>query len=232
MIDFKTKVVDLVKTLTWTRLALYTVTALLAVSLYTVWENRQNLLTRVSTSLNSTVDDFILEAPTKVGVGIVTDFMKQHPAVQMITIVDANPIDNTRVIVHRSFNDQKVKAYIEARTGEYPRAGDGPLFTADADNNKIVLSILNGEFSCSPVREYSIFARAFPELAGKTTYQCRVPLPPSFGKATGWFSLLLKEPLSAEEYDHIKIDSLLMSLNYYNLEVLKQAQPVTRPGRP
>lgn len=232
MSDFKTRALDFARTLTWKRLGLYAVAAFLALSMYTVWENRQNLFTRVSTSLNSTVDDFILEQPTKVGVGIVNDFLKQHPNVQMLTIVDANPIDNTRIIVHRAFNDGRVRTYVEERAAEIPRVGDGPLFTADADNNKIVLSILNGEFSCSLVTEYSIFARAFPDLMTSRTFQCRVPLPPSFGKATGWFSLLLAQPLTAEEYDHIKIDSLLMSLNYYNLEVLRQAQPILRPGRP
>jgi hypothetical protein len=223
--DFKAKVLDFVKHLTWSRLALYVVTATFAISAYTVWENRQNLFNRAGTSLNNTVDDFALDAPSKVGVGIVADFMARHPEVAMISVVDANPIANQRIVVYRAFNDRRVQANVEQRLAHNSSVGDGPLFTADHDNNKQVLSILNGEFTCSEVRPDSQLATSYPELLPMTPYSCRIPLPPSFGKATGWFSLLMaKPPATGEYYDRLKFESLMMSLNYYNLEVLKQGQ--------
>lgn len=229
--DWKHKALDIVKHLTWLRLILYVVAVVFAISAYTVWENRQNLFNRASISLNSTVDDFILEPPTKVGQGIIADFMKQHPDVVMLSIFDANPIDNTRTVIYRTFNDPKLRVYIDARVVETPHVGDGPLFTADTENNKHVLAILNGEFGCSDIRTTSMFARAYPEAAERAPYQCRIPLPPSFGKATGWFAIQLAHAPNGDAYEQLKIEALLMSLNYYNLEVLKQAQAARDRGR-
>lgn len=227
--DFKTKVIDFMTKMTWGRLALYVVTAAFAISMYTLWENRQQLFTTSSRSLNGTIDDFILETPGKVGEGMIRDFLKAHPSVLMISMIDANPIANERKVVYRDFNSARLKSTVETQVAINPTAGDGPLFNADETNNKQILAILNGEFTCSPVRPQGPFGRAYPDLNALNLYQCRVPLPPAFGKATGWFSLIMEAaPPSVEVYDQLKIESLLLSLNYYNLEILKQATRTAR----
>ena len=214
--DLKSKAFDFFSRLTWKRLIISIIAGAFAISMFTLYENRQTLFDQAKTGLNSTVDDLELKAPGKVGQALIQEFMKKHPEVLMLSLLDANPLSNQRIVVYRAFNSAQLEAEVLSQTLKVPTAGDGPLFTNDPENNKQVLAILNGEFYCSPPT--GILLTAFPEQGKLVKQQCRVPLPPSFGKATGWMTLHMRDwPMAS--YDLMKNDSLVLSLEYYRREV-------------
>lgn len=216
--DIKNSLADFILNVTWSRLIKTVIAGLVVISLVVVYENRQVFFNKINAGLNNTVDDFELKPPRLEGQKIIAGFMNGNKEVVMLSVLDANPVTNRRNVVYRDFNDPKIKNVVDRYVLENPTIGDGALFTTDPINNKQILAILNGEFFCAENKN-SIISQAFPEAAKQIVYSCRVPLPPSFGKATGWITLHLnKWPL--DDYDRFKSDSLLMSLNYYNREVL------------
>lgn len=219
--DFKQKVLEFFTHLTWPKFALYAVTAAFSISTFTIWENRQNLFTKIEMSFNNAVDDYKLHYPSKDGVGIISEFMRNNPEVLMLSIVDANPIDNDRIVVYRHYNDKRFAQYAgQARPVEVYMAGNPPLFTSDVENNKLILAMLRGEFYCIPSTQDQLLQRRYPSVALASPFQCRVPIPPSFGKATGWFELQLSDPLDQSQ-DRLKVESLVMSLRYFETEVMR-----------
>lgn len=217
--DIKVKAFDFFTKLTWRRLLISFIAATFSITLYTVWENRQTLFDVGKTGLNGVVGDYPLNPPGKTGKAIVNDFLKRHPEVLMLSLLDADPETNTRKVIARFSLDQDVLSAIEQETKGLPGIGNGPLFTADPENNLQVLAIINGEFKCA--KTSGIVLRVFPEFSKRVVWQCRVPVPPAFNKATGWMTLhLSKWPLTADQEFDLKSDSLTMANDYYNREVL------------
>lgn len=204
--------------LTWPKMIISVVAAAMMLTIFTLYENRQRVFDHSAT--RGYISDFELQKPTKEGAEIFKAYLKLHPEVTYISLMDANPITNKRSVVTRYFNDKEIQNIIESQVRENPTMGDGPLLTADPNLNKQVLAILAGEFYCDPAKA-GVITRIFPEVAKRLTYSCRVPLPPAFNKATGWITLHLNEwPLT--DIEKFKIDALTLSLAYYNQDILKQ----------
>jgi hypothetical protein len=211
------KVFDWFTTLTWPKYVLSTIAAATVITMVTLYENRQQVFEHRTPGVT---EDFELKQPSKDGVAIFENFLKAHPYVAYISLIDANPITNRRTVVARFYNDEQIKVMIESELADNPTAGDGSLFMNDPILNKQVLSILAGEFHCDPAK-VGVIAKAFPEVAKRLKYSCRLPLPPAFGKATGWITLHLdKWPL--DNLDSFKVDALTLSLLYYETDITKK----------
>lgn len=214
------KIMQWLTTLTWPKLALALVAVTSGITMYTLYENRQKVF-EFQTGARGQADDFELMAPTKDGKAIFEAFLKLHPEVAYIALVDANPLSNRRITVARFYNDKEIQGIIENATRDTPSLGDGPLLTADPILNKQVLAILAGEFYCDPAKD-GVIAKVFPEAAKRLSYTCRVPLPPAFNKATGWLAIHLNK-WPSDDLEKFKIDALTLSLSYYNAGILKQS---------
>jgi hypothetical protein len=213
-------VLNFLRHLTWKRYWLAFVTVLTGIALYTLFENRQVALERVTPAMANFNDDIELSPPGPVGQRIIADFARKHPEIALITLIDADPVRNLRLIVYRHFSNDEVKRLVEAAEAS-GTSGQGPLITSDEKNNRQVLAILSGEFYCTPVGE-GAFGQIFREAATKVTYSCRAPLPPAFGKSTGWFSIHITKWPVDHGFDTLKFDALSMSLNYFNAEIAQR----------
>lgn len=210
------KVIDnLLQHATFIRVMLVSVLLVVSVAALTLYENRQKVYDDFSMSKMN--GDFILKEPTPRGYQILSDLASKYPEIALISLIDADPVANTRRVVARVFIDKHMELVIKAKTTTNPTVGDGPLFGSDALSNKQVLAIMNGEFSCDPVAG-GILATVFAEAAADVKMSCRVPLPPAFNKATGWFTIHTKE-LPKEKLERLKFDALSTSLMYYNSDI-------------
>jgi hypothetical protein len=192
--------------------------------LYTAFEQRHVLYSKAD--LMSTNGDYVITAPSPVGQKLLKDLIAKYPNIAMITIIDADPVTNRRVPVARVFGNKEIQRLFEDVLAKNPKAGEGPLITADANNNAQVYAIMNGEFQCAPNKN-TILSNNFPGSDKLVTYSCRVPLPPAFGKATGWFTLQLST-WPEERIESLKVDALSMSLQYYSTEILKTGPVVPK----
>lgn len=147
---------------------------------------------------------------------LVESFMYKHRvSASYLTVLRFDFPKNTRVPIHRFFNDEDVKKVVLERLN----GGDGalPIFIRDdVSNNNQIINLLHGEMDCSPF-EAGGLSRVWPDLVQRFTVSCRVPIPPGFGGPTGYMVLHMKKPEQrAYEFEAMKIDllGLAIALNY------------------
>lgn len=211
------KIISWAMTLTWPKLIIAATAVVVGIAGLTLYENRQKVFADLQSA--RLTDDFKIEPPTKAGDEVFEAFLRSHPEVLMISLIDANPITNRREVVRRYFNNSDLKKVVLDAVAVNPGIGDGPLLTAEPQMNSQVLKILNGEFHCDPAAVGPIF-KAFPDAIRVVKYSCRVPLPPAFNRATGWLTLhLSKWPI--DDLERFKMAGLQLSQTYYYTDISK-----------
>ena len=209
--DLKTKIFTFLAHITVKRWLITAGVAISAIGLYSVFENRQKLFEAGLGSVGSYVTDFIVQPPSKAQHEIAYNFLRLHPEIAFMTLIDADPLTNTRKVVHRFTLDPVIERYFAELDRDKPGVGDGPLFNNVEANNSQVIAISNGEFLCSPVKG-GLIERIYPEIAKTLVKSCRVPLPPAFRRAGGWFAIHLKSDVDENRF---KTDALTMSFLYF-----------------
>jgi len=218
MEKFLAAIDSLIQHITFTRAFAFSIVMIISILSLAIYENRQHVYASV---ISRTEGDYILRTPTDNGKQIMQDLATKYPNVALITLIDADPVGNRRKAVYRVYNDKNLEAIMAPPLAINPQIGDGVLFGSNEQSNREVLAVMTGEFLCAPNRN-TILNNAYPGSEKIVSYSCRVPLPPAFNKATGWFTIHLKEwPMS--NIEQLKVDALSMSLNYYNTEILRQA---------
>lgn len=215
--DLKTKIWDWFVHLTYKRLFISVIAGVVGITGITLWENRQMVFENRTINY---VGDYPLEAPSESTSKMVQAYVSSRPEVLLVSLLDANPVTNSRNVVHRWYGNQQTMVEVESAVEKNPDVGNGALFNSNQENNTQVLAVLAGEFYCAPVS--GILLTAYPELAKRVKYSCRAPLPPAYGKATGWFAIHLSAWPPAD-MDQFKNSSLMMALTYYEAEIAKNA---------
>ena len=183
----------------------------------TLFENRQVIYQKAD--FRKIQGDEIVPPMGKKGENLIRRLMVRYPEIVMASVIDADPISNRRMVVGRVFNNQSLEVIVQKALDRGVNGG-GSLITDDAEQNRQVLSMLNGEMKCDPAPVGIIF-KVFPEARRYVTYSCRVPLPPAFGKVTGWITLHMSAYPPRTGADAFKQESLLLALQYFNEEVKK-----------
>jgi len=208
---------QLIQHISFKRVFAFLLLMIIAMASLAVYENRQRMYSSV---ISRTEGDYVLEKPTDAGKKIMQDLLVKYPNIAMITLIDADPVGNRRIAVDRVFNSKELEAIMLNTLRTNPTAGDSVLFSSNEQSNKEVLAVMTGEFLCT-ANKGTILTNNFQGSDQVVAATCRVPLPPAFNKATGWFAIHLKE-WPYDRADELKVDALSMSLNYYNTEILKQ----------
>lgn len=142
----------------------------------------------------------------------VAAFMyKWKSSASYMTVLRFDYSRNTRVPIHRFFNDEEMRTILMDRLN----GGDGalPIFiTNDNSNNNQMITIIQGEMTCGPFVDGGL-SRVWPDLAKTFTVSCRVPIPPGFGGAIGYIVVHFKQPeLRPYEFEAMKIDLMGLSI--------------------
>lgn len=209
----------LLVSLTFYRLLLLIVFVAVFVTGYTLWENRQTLYNRAS--VIKITGDYELSVPTYKAKELLSTFVKTHPEVVFLGVIDADPIRNRRTPKYRVYGNYLVESIVGIAL-ESGVTGVLPLYSYDETNNKAVLSVMSGEFTCSPATPGSGLLFAMPELVPHIAATCRVPIPPAYNEATGWIALHLSTWPPKGGLDNLKFDALNMAIAYYNIEISKK----------
>lgn len=190
--------------------------------IYAMFENRQRIYEGVLRE--PIIGDYVLEEPGRQGKELLSRFVFANKNVAMVTIIDADPLNNRRIPIYRAFGDEQVRKF----TDDAKVTGEGPLFNNDSTNNSQMLAIMNGEMICGDVKE-GMFSKLFRGADQVINYTCRVPLPPAFRKTTGWISIhMYEKPTDVESF---KFNALTLSLTYYNMEVASKEKDSNVTGR-
>jgi len=209
--------VKLLSILTLKRVGLFTVFCLIVISMYTLFEHRQLAYDSVTEMKIPTEGKYDLKEPNSEQKTLIDDLVKSNPSVIQISVVDADPIKNFRKVLYTRTYDKEFETFHEKTiSGKLPT---GPLFSTDQQSNEHIVNLLSGEIRCAPSNE-GFYYRMYPEFTRFIKYSCRIPLPPAYGKVTGWLSVHFAEwPL--RDFGKTKYDMLNLANDYY-LEELKK----------
>lgn len=138
----------------------------------------------------------------------MVDFTEQHPEIAAVGLVAVDLSENTRTTLVMLYNDKQAE---ERSATAVPSTV--PLFTSDPVNNTEMASLLNGEFGCFPSR-HSAMASSL-KIVELLETSCRVPVPPYYGRLTGYLVFYTRGELSIYEVEELRRDALKLSVNMY-----------------
>lgn len=187
----------LIHSISLRKVIVWTLAMLVLVIGFTAYEHRLDLYEftiRQPKPGNEVGVTFIISEKTKQK---IKDIVLSNTKIEGISILSADLRLNERVDLFH-YSDPKKQGNPEIF--ESKRL---PLFTKNAENNKQMVKLLNGEFSCSPYAA-SILSKSFPNLNKSAVTLCSVSLPPYFGDFSGFVMAILNDDPDIESQLRLK----------------------------
>lgn len=207
-----TSFVNRIRTVTFVEILATVSIAMLFVSIVILFEVKTAFLQRQLAS-----DHLAVVSPnssklmlSNIDVDVVERFARSHAELAAVGVVGVNLAENTRTMIVAIYNDQTLKR-LHQKHNIY--AGSYPLFTADSINNSEITSLIEGRFTCAP----SIIGPGgdVTEIRALVKTTCRVPVPPYYGKVTGYLVFYSSKELSIYEVDRLRRDALRLAIDIY-----------------
>jgi hypothetical protein len=160
-----------------------------------------NLKTDVPVPIQQAIDTAVARDPIIVGVQIIRVDLKK----------------NVRYILYSSLKDPAVKKLYLGFIADNITV-EVPIFTKNAVQDAIMLSIINHEFVCYPFTD-TISYELVPALAPYIKTVCSTTIPVQYGNFEGFVAVFLSRVPTETEKDLIRIESKVISGLAY--EVIK-----------
>jgi hypothetical protein len=153
---------------------------------------------------------------------MVAKFAKAHTEVAMVGVVSVNMTANQRTNLLRVYNDkvlEQVVAQRESKESIPYNQRPFPLFSDNITQNTMISSLLAGEFTCSAT-DNAMFSPQY-NLEERMKTSCRVPIPPFYGRFTGYLIMHSSRELSIYEVEELKAASLRLSIDMYYTDIVR-----------
>lgn len=147
----------------------------------------------------------------------VYEFAHARPEIAVVGVVAVDLKENTRTSLMRVFNDKEIEKRVMDADKSVP-SGPFPLFTADVTGNAEITALLSGEFTCS-TEDVTVFIQKY-NLGDKLKQVCRIPVPPYYGRLTGYLVLYSKAEMSIYEKDRLRSAVTRLALDIYRNDVV------------
>lgn len=156
-------------------------------------------------------------------IDMITKFAKAHTEVAVVGVVSVNLPANQRTSLLRVFNDKELEQHVtkqEANLTHSQRVF--PLFSDNSSQNAMVSSLLAGEFTCATTDPATMMP--IPDFGNRLKTSCNVPIPPFYGRMTGYLVMHSTRELSIYEAEALKAASLRLSIDLYYTDVVRPVQ--------
>lgn len=213
---------DIIDTLTFKRVGLIALLTVVALILFSVYENRTKIVTNITKPEqeiinNQTPTTWTLSDSSKAGLIALARGTK----VGMLIISDVDLKKNRRSSRFNYIDDQTIVLEAGARQAlSLPL----PVFDYDARNTQQMVSVLSNEFRCDPYRE-TIYYRYAPELEVNYPIVCRIAIPPFVGNFVGFLTVGVVPGASQSELDQIRLEVSRLAVDIYMNDVNKATNP-------
>lgn len=165
--------------------------------------------------------------------------MADLPAIKISTITQTNI---KKLVANEDFiaaviildadirNNQRIPSFWYSDDTEIERSLDNlylnkdkkvPLFSSDEKNNEEIVSVINGEFTCTAYDD-AVNASIIPGMKDKFPYICRTSLPPYYGQFSGYIAVALHSLPDRTTLDRIKSESISIATEIYFRDILPQ----------
>lgn len=214
---------DIIDVLTFKRVGLVALLAVVFLVLFSVYENRTAIfgtLTKPKSGLAIDADapsNWVLSETNKQG--LMT--LAKNTSVGFVIVSDVDLKKNRRASRFSYIDDPTIKLEPAAMAAlSLPM----PVFDYDAKNTEQMVSILSNEFRCDPYKS-TIYYRHAPELATVFPTICRMAIPPFVGQFIGFLTVGIRGEVSKAELDSIRLEVSRLAVDIYLNDVMKKATP-------
>lgn len=207
---------DIIDTLTFRRVALLTLLAIISVVLFSLFENRNALFASIyKTTTPTTLIEWDLSNDSKDQLkGLVSSI--NYVGAVLMTDVDLKK--NRRVTKWYYVEDKILSEEIKlTAAGILPQA----LFDYDPKNTEQMVAMLDNEFRCTDTKD-TVFVRFFPNFPDRFPQVCRLAVPPFFGEFAGFMTIFVTRRIKPEEYDALKIEVSRVAIEIYLRDISKK----------
>lgn len=218
---------DTIDTLTFKRVGLLFLATLIGLTLFSLFENRNNIVNYFTKAHIVATDDegaitWTLSEANKSALINLT----KTTAVTFVSISDVDLKKNRRLIRWFYINDPNLKPSPDAlKAFALPQA----VFDYDAKNTQQMVATLSNDFRCDPYKD-TIFYRYGPELIDQLPTICRIAIPPFVGQFAGFLTIGIGKQVPQNELDSIRLEVSRLAVQIYLTDVNKK--PTTAPVSP
>lgn len=203
---------DFADKLTFQRILNALLAGILALSLYTLYENRTKVFNDLVSAVTSERVNWDISASSK---SELHNLVVNNQLIKLVLISAVDLQKNKREEKYWFIDDPEGLVISKNKT-LLPQA----VFDSDPKNTQQMVAVLNNEFVCSKYSD-TIFNVNFPELSRTTPYICRLAIPPFYGRFIGILSFgLTAEPTPAQIFS-LKIEASRLAIQIYLHDVVK-----------
>ena len=208
-----------VRTISLNRIMVWAVTALIFITAFTIYENNDTVLSyftkqtvvkhgdesfSVGIETQNEVQALVAGDRRIVGVSIMSADLRLNEAKTVYFFGDSAELNNTKIRAE----------YSSSRL---------PMFTGNEDNNKDIIKLINGEFTCVPF-EKTLQAKIYPELSTVVRAMCMSSIPSYYGYFSGFVVAYISEPPSDERQLQYKLFIEKLANDVYFRDVISSKQ--------
>lgn len=208
---------DLTDKLTLRRIATAMLAGVLALLLFTTYENRTSIIDVLLQGATTPESQREWSVSEKTSSQMV-DLVKINPLVSF-AFVEKLDLPKNRRIPKFWFVSHEGNSFIvdERMKTKLPEAA----FDQDSKNTQQLVSILNNNFVCSKFED-TVFSRYFPELRSSSPYVCSIAIPPFYGRMIGILTFGVTVKPQGNDYDAIRLEATRLSVEIYLHDIAKR----------
>lgn len=194
------------------QLAAFLFVVALAYGTYELRESIYNYANQTKISKTSA----IIQKISKQSMAEVDEAEKKSDLIIAIQVVIIDFQKNVRIPVYTASTHPELKRLYD----EYKKnaIAEVPLFSGDVTNNKHLIELINGEFTCYPFSE-TLVSKVLPESGKFINTACAIGVPPYYGKFSGSIVFYLKRAPTPSEVEQIRALGRTLSANIYDRDI-------------
>jgi hypothetical protein len=216
---FTAFVSKVVRTISLNRILVWAVTALIFIVAVTVYENNDTVLSYFTKrpALPTADDSFFVGIETQ---NQVQSLVTGDRRIVGVSVMSADLRLNEAKSLY-FFGDSAELSSVKTRS-EY--SGNRlPMFTGNEENNKDVIKLINGEFTCVPFTK-TLQAKIYPELSPVVNTLCMSSIPSYYGYFSGFVVAYISEAPSPERQLQYKLFIEKLANDIYFRDVVSSKQ--------
>lgn len=206
----------LVRTITFNKVVIWSLTALLCISLFTIYENRSKILGWFAAPEIANMVGIVFSVGAETQIRL-TDLVHKNPTIVGASVMSADlRLNEARSMFFTS--DEGTLSELGDRSNQVD-SNRLPLFTSADDNNTDIIRLINGQFTCSPFSS-TLEAKIYPQLSTAVKSVCRSSIPSYYGYFSGYLQIYLSETPNSEQQLQFKLIVEKLANDIYFKDVL------------
>jgi len=217
---------DMIDTLTFRRVALVALLTSIGLIFYSLYENREAIVTKITGPAHSTPIDAPVIKPWTLSETnkLQLQNLAKTTKIGFVLLSDVDLKKNRRVARYSYIKDPNI---VLSPTAKSALALPLPVFDYDPQNTEQMVSTLSNEFRCDPYKT-TIYYRHAPELADYFPTICRLAIPPFVGQFIGFLTVGIANDPTKAELDSIRLEVSRIAVDIYYNDVMKNQTPATK----